>query len=351
MNVDEVLQNNPNPANAVKVLRAHPRLLQELNFHTTELATKITNASTDDEAAEHLREFLISSTVNSTMSRLNAQSQERQMRDRVLKNPKDDEASKFIQDLDARHVVDSQYQTVMSEYPETMVSVLMLYIDCKINNTHVQAFVDSGAQTSVMTLACAKKCGIDNLIDARFSATLVGVGSTKSLGKIHMAPIQIGNSYFPMSITVMDNSGDKNMEFLFGLDMLKRHKCNIDLEHGLLRFHGHSGASSTPFLHEKDLGSNKGGTKLVSGDLSAPDDVQIKTEPSSPVPASATSAPPAGPPPLPSATQPGCLDMAEKQRRVAILIERGFPKPAAERILPQCDWDVETAITCLMFEQ
>jgi len=62
----------------------------------------------------------------------------------------------------------------------------------------------------------------------------------------------------------MDDSqglGDKNMEFLLGLDMLKRHRCSIDLAEGKLYFHGSVGRISTPFLHEKDLPVSKGGTK------------------------------------------------------------------------------------------
>ena len=60
--------------------------------------------------------------------------------------------------------------------------------------------------------------------------------------------------------------GNKNMDCLFGLDMLKRHRCNIDLEKNVLRFAiGHRGAGNVeymeaPFLHEKDLPTSKGGT-------------------------------------------------------------------------------------------
>ena len=52
------------------------------------------------------------------------------------------------------------------------------------------------------------------------------------------------------------------MDFLFGLDMLKRHRCKIDLERIALVF-GLPDVQSmeAPFLHEKDLDENKGGTK------------------------------------------------------------------------------------------
>ena len=44
--------------------------------------------------------------------------------------------------------------------------------------------------------------------------------------------------------------------------MLKRHRCNIDLGKNVLRFAiGNTGETmEAPFLHEKDLPTNKGGT-------------------------------------------------------------------------------------------
>mmetsp|Transcript_1447 Transcript_1447/g.3015 ORF Transcript_1447/g.3015 Transcript_1447/m.3015 type:complete len:106 (-) Transcript_1447:217-534(-) len=61
--------------------------------------------------------------------------------------------------------------------------------------------------------------------------------------------------------------GDKNMEFLFGLDMLRRHKCKIDLELNALvlviaraQGGGPDEHYLAPFLHEHDLDETKGGT-------------------------------------------------------------------------------------------
>ena len=56
--------------------------------------------------------------------------------------------------------------------------------------------------------------------------------------------------------------GDQNMDFLFGLDMVKRHRCKIDLERSALVFGLPDGQSmEAPFLHEKDLDKNKGGIR------------------------------------------------------------------------------------------
>ncbi len=95
----------------------------------------------------------------------------------------------------------------------------------------VKAFVDSGAQSTIMSVQCAERCGILRLVDRRFAGTAVGVGSCPIVGRVHMAPLRVGPAYLNCTFTVVDNP---NMDFLFGLDMLKRHQCCIDLKRGVL---------------------------------------------------------------------------------------------------------------------
>ena len=48
----------------------------------------------------------------------------------------------------------------------------------------------------------------------------VGVGSSKILGRIHIADLEIGGTVLPCSFTVLE---DNKVDLLFGLDNLKRH--------------------------------------------------------------------------------------------------------------------------------
>lgn len=64
-----------------------------------------------------------------------------------------------------------------------------------------------------------------------------------------------------------DGAKPKDMDFLLGLDMLKRFNCMIDLTDGTLKFRLGSETMSTPFLHEKDLDESKGGTKGFNADI------------------------------------------------------------------------------------
>lgn len=72
----------------------------------------------------------------------------------------------------------------------------MLYINAKINKNPIQAFVDSGAQSTIMSESLAERCGYNlrlcrlmRLVDKRQAGRAVGVGSCKILGKIHAADI------------------------------------------------------------------------------------------------------------------------------------------------------------------
>eukprot|EP00029_Vermamoeba_vermiformis_P012095 TRINITY_DN6908_c0_g1_i1.p1 TRINITY_DN6908_c0_g1~~TRINITY_DN6908_c0_g1_i1.p1 ORF type:complete len:252 (-),score=60.24 TRINITY_DN6908_c0_g1_i1:119-874(-) len=129
--------------------------------------------------------------------------------------------------------------------PESFVPTAMLYIHCSVNGVPVKAFIDSGAQLTIMSKSCAERCGITQLMDQRFAGTAHGIGSARILGRIHSVDIKIGHSYLPSSFSIID---DDSMELIIGLDLLKKFKAQIDLKYNVLRIDG----EVVPFTQEAD---------------------------------------------------------------------------------------------------
>jgi DNA damage-inducible protein 1 len=254
----------------------------------------------------------------------------------------------------------------------------VLYVPLEVNGVKIQAFVDSGAQSTIMSTACAERCGIMRLVDKNFAGMAVGVGTAKIAGRVHLAPITIGGTTLNCTFTVMDkNLGDRNMEFLLGLDMLKRYQCVIDLKApARLKMRAGGEEVSVQFLTEGELPESKGG-RLPNDPTQggeAGDGGEAKSEsaaggPSSPplsssaasssssssassaaAPAQAASAAPAPAPSAaaaaaPSAAAPSAAAPSAEEQLVA----EGFAREAVQKALQDCGGNVTSARVVLKF--
>ncbi|XP_077116548.1 protein DDI1 homolog 2 [Ranitomeya variabilis] len=200
-----------------------------------------------------LAEALLSQDLEKFTKVLVEQQQERARREQerirlFSADPFDLEAQAKIEEDIRQQNIEENMTIAMEEAPESFGQVVMLYINCKVNGYPVKAFVDSGAQMTIMSQACAERCHIMRLVDRRWAGIAKGVGTQKIIGRVHLAQVQIEGDFLPCSFSILE---EQPMDMLLGLDMLKRHQCSIDLEKNVLVI-GTTG-TRTSFLPEGEL--------------------------------------------------------------------------------------------------
>lgn len=220
----------------IQMFRANAAIMQSLNQMNPRFAQAILDNNT--------------ALVNQFLEPLRERQREDQLIRRLEDNPFDIEAQKLLEEMIQKRNIEENLEYAYEHNPESFASIFMLYINSEVNNIPLKAFVDSGAQMTVMGKSCAEKCNLMRLLDTRYHGVATGVGSAKILGRIHQTQLKIGNSFFNLTITVLDQD---DMEFLIGLDMLRRWQACIDLKNNYLVV----GDERVPFLGEHELPSKK----------------------------------------------------------------------------------------------
>lgn len=200
-----------------------------------------------------LADALLSGDLDLFTRVLREQQKEKSDRDRqrirmMNADPFDPETQRLIAEEIRQQNIDSNMEAAMEYHPESFGQVVMLYINCRVNGHPVKAFIDSGAQTTIMSQACAERCAIMRLVDPRWAGVAKGVGVQRIIGRIHLVQIEIEGVFLTSSFSVLE---EQPMDMLLGLDMLKRHQCLIDLKRNVLVM-GTTG-TETPFLGEGEL--------------------------------------------------------------------------------------------------
>uniref|UniRef100_A0A7I4BGR1 DNA damage-inducible protein 1 n=1 Tax=Physcomitrium patens TaxID=3218 RepID=A0A7I4BGR1_PHYPA len=226
------------PVEILSQLRGDPVAMAELEQSHPTLARSVL-----ENDVESLQEFL-----HELQRRKLIRGQQEHEYDLLFADPFDVDAQRRIEEDIRQRNVNDNWEAAIEYNPEAFGRVIMLFVDMEVNGCPLKAFVDSGAQSTIISMHCAKRCGLLRLLDRRYVGVAKGVGQTVIVGRVHVAAIKIGRNYYPCSFTVLEHA---DIEFIFGLDMLRKHQCSIDLKDNVLRIGG--GEIAVPFLQEKDL--------------------------------------------------------------------------------------------------
>ncbi|KAF9694208.1 hypothetical protein EKO04_008049 [Ascochyta lentis] len=262
----------PDPEALRQQLLSDARQLAGLRNQDPDLAAAVNDANSWREAF--------------TMRQRQQQEAERERREQIQKlneDPFNIDAQRKIEELIRQDRVVENLEKAYNENPEVFVRVHMLYVNTEVNGVPVKAFVDSGAQATIMSPECAERCGIMRLMDTRYAGVARGVGTARILGRVHHAEIKIGGAVMPCAFTVMEG---KDVDLLFGLDMLKRYKAKIDLEKNALCFEG----LEVPFLHESEIPRSFEEAEMNEPTVAGPNGTEIGAKTGAVRPAGATAA-------------------------------------------------------------
>ena len=140
--------------------------------------------------------------------------------------------------LHVRGIMDDDSDCVADRLDETHLRMddisdfAPLQVMCEVNGYTVPAIIDTGAQISIMSYSCAKRCRINNNIDTRYAGRAIGVGSSDILGRINGLNMKIGPISFDGKVSILR---DSRVDFLIGLDFLKRFNCEVSFKDRALR--------------------------------------------------------------------------------------------------------------------
>ena len=69
------------------------------------------------------------------------------------------EYQKLLEERINQENIDKNHEFATEYIPEVFGQITMLYVNASINKVPIQAFVDSGAQSTIMSQSLAQRCG------------------------------------------------------------------------------------------------------------------------------------------------------------------------------------------------
>ncbi|TKR80543.1 hypothetical protein L596_014601 [Steinernema carpocapsae] len=108
----------------------------------------------------------------------------------AMEDPTNVEAQQYIAELIRKTNVIESENYAKEFMPETLIQIHMLYIRIVVNQVPIVAFIDTGAQVSIMSVSCAERCNLMRLLDTRYRSEAIGVGGRQKFqGRLHASVV------------------------------------------------------------------------------------------------------------------------------------------------------------------
>jgi len=120
------------------------------------------------------------------------------------------------------------------------------HVACEIADRAVEMLVDTGAQSSVISMPLVRQFNLESRLDSRQQGIASGVGQARILGRLRGIPVKMGHVEFSLDFSVL---GIDQPLLILGVDQMRRFKCVVDLDKQMLLFGGRDGVE-VPFLPE-----------------------------------------------------------------------------------------------------
>ena len=158
----------------MSMVEQHPNILAQLTSEDPELAASL---KTNDLVA--VRTLMMKRYMKGHMHTFTKQ----QEMNAMWNDPDNPENQAKMAEMIRQKNVEENYLAAYEHLPESFGHITMLYVNIAVNGTPVRAFVDSGAQMTIMSASCAERCGIMRLLDKRYVGEARGGGSGACEGR------------------------------------------------------------------------------------------------------------------------------------------------------------------------
>lgn len=191
----EELPQEATPEQIYAIAAVNPSIAQQLH-QDEEVALALKAPS-----SEPLKLLMQKRMLERSLAEVERARKAREMEGRLITNPNDVEAQRFLEEEIQRRNVDENHLLAHQILPESFAQSIMLIVKLSVNGFPCQAMVDTGAQSTIVSKRTAEQCQIMRLVDTRFKGIAKGVGTGVILGKVHACSLKLGDNHFTASFT------------------------------------------------------------------------------------------------------------------------------------------------------